>query len=324
MRTFALRFPLALFTALMTTTASAAPNDGDQERVAREMIQVLEAYAVYKMGQFDEAFERYQALADVGNHQGMLNLGNMYAAGLCTQTDLEKALYWYRKAADSGDAIGMYEVARAMDNGLGTPVDKTTARLWYTRAAEGDNTEAQWILGKYLYEEGQRSEGLRWIRSAAHTGGHTTARQFIQALEGNGKTPAPSADELASVKQLFEQMSNAAGRRNASGMVAALEENAQIHIRLPQSTTWQQLKRSELQTLWQQTFDQAKDYSYQRGTPELMKVDDDILAFTVIREQLNQAAAEQTLELSEHATLRIHNGTARIHHLRLDIRQLSD
>jgi hypothetical protein len=324
MRPVPLRFPLLLATALLAAPLSAAPNDGDQERVAREMIQVLEAYAVYKMGEFDEALERYQALADAGNHQGMLNLGNMYAAGLGTKADLEKALFWYQQAADSGDAIGMYEVARALENGLGTAIDKQAARTWYTRAAEGDNTEAQWQLGKQLYEEGQSSEGLHWIRTAAQAGGHATARQFIDELEGSGKAKAPSEDEQQLIRQLFAASNAAADKRDAKAMVAAVDENAQIHIRLPQTTNWQRLNRDELEALWQKTFEQASDYRYQRGDSELISTGEDILAFTVIQEQLQSAGEHQPLELHEHATLRIKDGAARIHSLRLDIRQLSD
>ena len=35
--------------------------DDERTRVARGMSQVLDAYAVYKMGDFDEAFELFQA-----------------------------------------------------------------------------------------------------------------------------------------------------------------------------------------------------------------------------------------------------------------------
>ena len=132
------------------------------------MIQVLDAYAVYKMGDFDEAFERYRQLAEAGNRQGMLNLGNMYAAGLGSAADLEQALAWYQRAADAGDAIGMYEVARAHDLGLGTEADPDQAVQWYRRAAEQDNAEAQWTLGERLYKQGQHSAGLSWIMPGQH------------------------------------------------------------------------------------------------------------------------------------------------------------
>ena len=86
-----------LLGALLSTPLSAS--DDEQTRIAREMIQMLDAYAVYKMGDFDEAFERYRRLAEAGNRQGMLNLGNMHAAGLGTRTDLGQALSWYQRAA---------------------------------------------------------------------------------------------------------------------------------------------------------------------------------------------------------------------------------
>jgi tetratricopeptide (TPR) repeat protein len=143
-----------LLGTLLSTPLSAG--DDEQTRIAREMIQVLDAYAVYKMGDFDEAFERYRQLAEAGNRQGMLNLGNMYAAGLGSAADLEQALAWYQRAADAGDAIGMYEVARAHDLGLGTEADPDQAVQWYRRAAEQDNAEAQWTLGERLYKQGQQ------------------------------------------------------------------------------------------------------------------------------------------------------------------------
>lgn len=154
-----------LLGTLLSTPLSAG--DDEQTRIAREMIQVLDAYAVYKMGDFDEALERYRQLAEAGNRQGMLNLGNMYAAGLGTAADLKQALTWYQRAADAGDAIGMYEVARAHDLGLGTEADPDQAAQWYRRAAEQDNAEAQWTLGERLYKQGQHSDGLSWIRAAA-------------------------------------------------------------------------------------------------------------------------------------------------------------
>lgn len=56
-----------LLGALLSTPLSAS--DDEQTRIAREMIQVLDAYAVYKMGDFDEAFERYRRLAEAGNRR---------------------------------------------------------------------------------------------------------------------------------------------------------------------------------------------------------------------------------------------------------------
>ena len=108
---------LAQFEAALAPASLATSNGDDQNRIARDMVSVLKAYAVYKMGQFDEAFDRYKVIAESGNTQGMLNLANMYAAGEGTEQDHEKALHWYRKAAEAGDANGMFETAQAYEKG---------------------------------------------------------------------------------------------------------------------------------------------------------------------------------------------------------------
>lgn len=133
--------------ALIAVLSLSMPVMGDdQRRVAREMVQVLEAYAVYKMGLYDEAYERYLALAENGNVQGMLNVAGMYAEGKGTPEDHGKALQWRQRAADGGNATAMYEVARAYDQGLGTEANPAKAEAWYRRAALQGDELAQQLL----------------------------------------------------------------------------------------------------------------------------------------------------------------------------------
>ena len=127
---------LLLFTGAPTVANSAEPDQ--QMGVAREMIQVLEAYAVYKMGQYDLAFERYQALAEAWSRQGMYNLGIMHAAGQGTAQSDSKAFEWYLRAAEAGDKLSMSEVAKAYEAGIGTRADPQLARHWRERAATED------------------------------------------------------------------------------------------------------------------------------------------------------------------------------------------
>ncbi|KPP97971.1 tetratricopeptide repeat protein [Marinobacter sp. HL-58] len=112
-------------------------DDAEQQMgVAREMVKVLEAYAVYKMGQYDLAFERYEALAEAGSRQGMYNLANMYAAGQGVEKNESRAFEWYLKAAEAGDRPSMSEVARAYAEGIGTESDPAKAEYWRTRAKQ--------------------------------------------------------------------------------------------------------------------------------------------------------------------------------------------
>ncbi len=290
-----------------------------QEQIAREMIQVLEAYAVYKMGDFDEAYSRYLTLAEAGNRQGMLNVGNMHAAGLAVPQNHETALRWYRRAADTGDAIGMYEVGRAYAEGLGVPPDAAKAAEWYQRAAELDNSSAQWALGKNLYAQGNRLAGLSWIRTAARQGDNPAATQFLSRIEGhNPGGTTPSAAQRAAVLDTLAAADSAAQRRDAQGIVSGLSPQAQIRVRLP-GGAWDSLSKAQLAALWQATFDRVEGYESQRSEPELLTAEGRIMAFSTITEHLQAPGATQVLEIHENATLQLVAGKALIHSLRLDI-----
>ncbi len=158
-----------------------AYGDDEQLGVAREMIGVLNAYAVYKMGRYDEAFEQYRVLAEKGSRQAMLNVANMYAQGLGTEQSDTLAFRWYLEAAKAEDAIGMVEVARAYEQGRGVDKDATMAEHWYLESAKAGNAEAQWIIGKRLFDSGEYEVGLEWIRLAANE--EMAARKFLSKLE---------------------------------------------------------------------------------------------------------------------------------------------
>ncbi|MFO7995364.1 MAG: tetratricopeptide repeat protein [Marinobacter sp.] len=129
---------IAVVVSILVLLPQAAHSDESEQQmgVAREMVRVLEAYAVYKMGQYDLAFERYQALAEAGSHQGMYNLANMYAAGQGVEQSDSMAFEWYLKAAQAGDRLSMSEVAKAYAGGIGTEPDPVKADYWRARAAD--------------------------------------------------------------------------------------------------------------------------------------------------------------------------------------------
>jgi len=172
---------------LLSGSVAGAPDykADDQDQVARNMIRVLNAYVVYKMGQYESAFEQYLELAEEGSRQGMLNVANMYAQGQGVEKSQEKAFQWYLRAAESGDSISMVEVGMAYENGRGTVLDTNKAMAWYRRAAELGNNDARWKLGKRLYDQGSRAEGLCFIHVAAEKGGQPSAQQFLSALKRN-------------------------------------------------------------------------------------------------------------------------------------------
>lgn len=306
---------------MLCTGASFAAS---QDHVAKEMVQVLEAYAVYKMGQYDDAYARYLKLAKAGNRQGMLNLGNMHAAGQGVARDQAQALLWYQRAAEAGDATGMFEVARAYEQGLGSKANQAVAMDWYRRSAEADNSAAQWLLGQQLYQQGEHLQGLSWIRSAAQQGEHV-ARLFLDTLDGSANHDvAASAANTSAILAALATIDAAAQAQDAQGIVSMLSPEAQIRVRLPDSAAWNNLSHAEWVALWQATFDRVEDYHYRRAEPELLAAEDGILVFSIITEQLGASDAPHVLELHEQALVRVSAGRALIHALRVDIRRQGD
>jgi TPR repeat protein len=132
-----------LKTIILTVLVTLAPQASavaseDQSRVAQDIIRTLEAYAVYKMGQYDLAFERYLGLAEDGSLQGMLNVANMYSIGKGIEQSDSKALSWYQKSAEAGNRFAMQQVANAYRQGKGVQKDMERAKDWEKRARAVD------------------------------------------------------------------------------------------------------------------------------------------------------------------------------------------
>jgi TPR repeat protein len=190
---------LALCLLLSGSVASAADNEtGDQDQVARDMIRVLNAYVVYKMGQYESAFEQYLELAEEGSRQGMLNVANMYAQGQGVEQNERQAFCWYQRSAEHGDVISMVEVARAYDSGRGVERDAAKASEWLLRAATAGSEDAQWKIGRRLYDQGNQPDGLCWIRLAAMEGGQPSAQQFLSGLKEEESSAQPRISETCS------------------------------------------------------------------------------------------------------------------------------
>lgn len=294
--------PRLLITLFLLGWLAPAPA---ADRVSREAVEALEAYAVYKMAQYPEAYRRFLELADKGNVQGMLNAANMLQAGLGTARDEAAALDWYRKAAESGSAIGMFYTAMAYLHGRGAAVDKKRARQWMLRAAEAGSTEAQLEYGKLLMQQGSGDEGLAWIRRAAENGDSVAAVY----LAGPGGKAAETSSVDASLRALIENawsaIDRAAANRNAPGTVYYLAHDADIRVRLPGAASWTPMSKSELQEFWRRSFARSADYSMRRGKLSLRASGDRIAVESSIDERFGVAAGDEKIRLDETAVVRI-------------------
>lgn len=314
---------LAAAATLVLVTGLGAGGVSANTGGSSDMIRVYEAYAVYKMGRFDEAFDMYRTLAEEGSARGMLNLAHMYAHGEGVTQDQTRAYDWYRRSAEAGDVTAMLETAEAYRDGQGVTPDAGEADRWFLRAAESGNSEAQWLLGKRLHAAGDEEQGLEWIRTAARDGGQLEARRFLTMLDGEeaGGTGFSEAQQEA-VLATLARIDEAARNRDPAGIVAPIRADARIRVRLPNGAGWNEMDREALQNLWQATFDQVRSYDYARSEPELVAVSDGMVAHSRVHERLDGSDGSRQLEIRETAQFRANGDDVEIHRLQLDIRRL--
>ena len=109
-----------------------------------------EAERLFSQERYEEAFEKYQALARHGSLDSQVFLGWMYQRGLGVEQDNRKAISCFETAAKLGSPAGQFYMAKACAGNS----DLAAARHWYEMAAEKDFSPALFRLG-WLYEVGR-------------------------------------------------------------------------------------------------------------------------------------------------------------------------
>ena len=76
----------------------------------------------------------------------------------------------WRPLAESGDADAAFNLGQAYRLGRGVPINLAAAQTWFERAARKGHVDAQTTLGLLLFDTGNRTGGIRWLKSAAEQG----------------------------------------------------------------------------------------------------------------------------------------------------------
>ncbi len=164
---------------------------------ADSLSDALNAYAA---GNFANAVNLFQPLAEKGNASAQYNLGKMYYLGQGVLQDYKEAMRWSRLAAEQGNTLAQHNLGVMYYLGQGVLQDHKEAMKWSRLAAEQGNASAQNNLGK-MYYLGQgapqdNKEAAKWFRLAAEQGyakaqvelgvlymlGHGVSQDNIQAL----------------------------------------------------------------------------------------------------------------------------------------------
>jgi uncharacterized protein len=123
---------------------------------------------------YTKASKWYRRAAEKGDAHGAYRLGVLYLKGAGVPQDNTQAVKWFRRGADQGDAMSESALALMYDMGKGVRKDPSQALIWFRKAAEKGDSNSQLMMGAY-YRDGQGvpldyTEAFKWYRLAAEQG----------------------------------------------------------------------------------------------------------------------------------------------------------
>ena len=191
-------------------TGGLPPGFTDQQ----PMIQLLNAYARYKMADYAGARRMWEAVADSDGRaraEALFQLGALHEDGLGVAADLDRALALYREAAEAGSSLAAYRLGLLHATGQRLPRDEAKARHWFgMAAAAGDRDAADWLSrlqggsggepelaeAERLLAAGEAARAAAELRRLSEAGS-TRARTRLALLYESGRGVARDLDTAA-------------------------------------------------------------------------------------------------------------------------------
>src|SRR5206468_5236505 len=151
------------------------------------------------------------------------------------RADYSGAVAIWRPLALHGDADAQFNLGQAYRLGRGVPLDLSQAKTWFQRAANSGHLDAEATLGLLLFQNGEKADGIRWLRQAADQNEPRAQLVLGTALyNGDGVTQdrllgyayvsRAAAQGLAPAKDTLSQLDEmlpAADRQRALALAAA-------------------------------------------------------------------------------------------------------
>ncbi|MEA3082036.1 MAG: uncharacterized protein QOD54_1704, partial [Sphingomonadales bacterium] len=105
------------------------------------------------------------------------------------RADYPGAVSIWRPLAEAGDADAQFNLGQAYRLGRGVRIDLAAAKIWFERAARSGHLDAQTTLGLLIFQNGDRTGGLKWLKQAADQGEPRALLVYGTALyNGDGVT----------------------------------------------------------------------------------------------------------------------------------------
>ena len=138
------------------------------------------------------------------------------------KADYSAAVAIWRPLAEQGDADAQFNLGQAYRLGRGVPIDLGAAQLWFDRAAAKGHVDAQTTLGLLLFQNGNHTGALRWLKAASDKGEPRAMLVYGTALFNGDSVPQDPVQGYAYIS-----------RSAAQGLQAAKETLAQLDRILP-------------------------------------------------------------------------------------------
>jgi len=100
---------------------------------------------------YEKAFKYFNLAAEAGNGNGLAYLGKMYLESFHVDKDIDKAYKYFKKSADDGNPIGQAGLGMLYLKGDGVKQDYDKAMKHFSEAAEQGWVEGQLQLGNMYY-----------------------------------------------------------------------------------------------------------------------------------------------------------------------------
>jgi TPR repeat protein len=122
----------------------------------------------------------FRKAAEQGLDWGMYNLATLLTLGRGVTEDKMEALHWFRKAAEMGHAKSINILGGFYEDGWVVATDMAAARDCYLRAAIAGDFRGQFNIARFLIQEGEIDEALRWLAKVPET----ATPAFLEKMKG--------------------------------------------------------------------------------------------------------------------------------------------
>ena len=143
-----------------------------------------DAAAAMQQRDYLTALRLYRSLAEQGDAEAQVVLGEVHAGGKILPKDDAEAVRWFRMAAEQGNARAQAHLGFMYVYGRGVPKDEALALEWTRKSADqghpGGQNGLSWLYFNGIGVPKDVAEALKWMRMAA-------AQNLAAAQSGLGR-----------------------------------------------------------------------------------------------------------------------------------------